>query len=76
MVVASALLGTRCGGRDAVAHGGAFGFVSPGGKVDILYDPPASRGTIGDLSEPDLMTGHQIPDDRDKIVVINVWDEV
>lgn len=37
-------------GRDAVAQGGTFDFVSPGGKTAIFYDPPASRGTIGDLT--------------------------
>ena len=27
-------------GRDAVAQGGSFEFVAPGGKTDIVYDPP------------------------------------
>jgi hypothetical protein len=76
VVVASALLAAGCGGRDAVAQGGAFDFVSPGGKVDILYDPPASRGTIGDLTGPDLVNGHPIhvSDHSERIVVINVGD--
>ena len=43
-----------CSGRDAVAQGGTFEFVSPGGKTDIFYDPPASRGRPGPLSGPDL----------------------
>ena len=75
VVVASALLAAGCSGRDAVAQGGAFDFVSPGGKVDILYDPPASRGTIGDLTGPDLVNGHPIhvSDYSQRIVVINVW---
>ena len=34
--------------------GGTFEFVSPGGKTDIFYDPPASRGSPGPLSGPDL----------------------
>ena len=56
-MIAGALLVTLlagCAGRDAVAQGGTFEFVSPGGKTDIYYDPPASRGRPGPLSGPDL----------------------
>ena len=28
------------GGSDAVASGGTFDFVAPGGQTDIFYDPP------------------------------------
>ena len=28
-------------GHDAVAQGGSFEFVAPGGRTDIFYDPPA-----------------------------------
>jgi thiol-disulfide isomerase/thioredoxin len=64
-----------CGGHDAVAQGGTFDFVSPGGKVDIAYDPPSSRGTIGDLTGPDLLSDKPIhaSDYNGKILVINVW---
>jgi hypothetical protein len=34
-------------GDDAVAQGGTFEFVAPGGKTDIFYDPPESRGRPG-----------------------------
>ena len=34
-------------GDDAVAQGGTFEFVAPGGKTDIAYDPPESRGRPG-----------------------------
>ena len=57
LAIAGALLVTLlagCSGRDAVAQGGTFEFVSPGGKTDIFYDPPASRGRPGPLSGPDL----------------------
>lgn len=62
-------------GDDAVAQGGTFDFVSPGGRTDIFYDPPDSRGTIGDLRGPDLFTDEAIhlSDFSGKIVVINVW---
>lgn len=66
-------------GTDAVATGGGtFEFVSPGGKTDIFYDPPASRGTIGTLSGPDLMNEGQtisVDDFPDQVVVINLWGQ-
>ena len=68
-----------CGtGQDAVAQGGTFEFVSPGGKTEIFYDPPQSRGKIGLLTGPDLMTeGKKISsiDYVDKVVVINIWGQ-
>lgn len=42
-------------GADAVARGGTFDFVSPGGRTDIFYDPPGQRGSVGPMSGPDLM---------------------
>ncbi|MGW0245764.1 TlpA disulfide reductase family protein [Nocardia goodfellowii] len=64
-------------GTDAVASGGTFEFVSPGGKTDIYYDPPSARGTIGNLSGPDLMTGKPLSasDFAGKVVVINLWGQ-
>jgi thiol-disulfide isomerase/thioredoxin len=69
-----------CTGRDAVAQGGTFEFVSPGGKTDLFYDPPASRGRPGPLSGPDLADpGHTIslddPTFAGNVVVINVWGQ-
>jgi thiol-disulfide isomerase/thioredoxin len=69
-----------CTGRDAVAQGGTFEFVSPGGKTDIFYDPPASRGRPGPLSGPDLADpAHTISLDdpifAGNVVVINVWGQ-
>jgi thiol-disulfide isomerase/thioredoxin len=64
-----------CSGQDANAQGGRFDFVSPGGKVDIFYDPPSSRGSVGDLTGPDLLNEKPIhaSDYNEKILVINVW---
>ncbi|MEV6333508.1 TlpA family protein disulfide reductase [Nocardia vinacea] len=65
-------------GKDAVASGGTFEFVSPGGKTDIFYDPPAARGTIGKLAGPDLMTSGKttsVADFPDKVVVLNLWGQ-
>lgn len=68
---------TACAtGTGAVASGGSFDFVSPGGKTRIFYDPPQSRGTIGALSGPDLMTDGQtnaVSDYLGKVVVLNLW---
>jgi thiol-disulfide isomerase/thioredoxin len=74
-IVAAVGIAAGCSGQGAVGLGGAFDFVSPGGKVDIFYDPPGSRGTIGDLTGPDLLTDKPIhaSDYNGKILVINVW---
>lgn len=65
-------------GTDAVATGGGtFEFVSPGGQTDIFYDPPSTRGTIGELSGPDLMSDDgatvSVDDFPGQVVVINLW---
>lgn len=73
-----ALLGACATGTDAVATGGTFDFVSPGGQTEIYYDPPSERGTIGTLSGPDLMTEGDttsLSDFDGKAVVINVWGQ-
>ena len=42
-VLTTAVLLVGCStGDDAVAQGGTFEFVAPGGKTDIFYDPPVS----------------------------------
>ncbi|TLH75046.1 TlpA family protein disulfide reductase [Mycolicibacterium cosmeticum] len=65
-------------GDDAVAQGGTFEFVAPGGKTDIFYDPPEKRGTPGKISGPDLMDPNRklsLDDYAGKVVVINVWGQ-
>jgi thiol-disulfide isomerase/thioredoxin len=65
-------------GSDAVAQGGTFEFVAPGGKTDIFYDPPSDRGRPGPLAGSDLRdTGKTISleDFAGKVVVINVWGQ-
>jgi thiol-disulfide isomerase/thioredoxin len=75
----AALVVSGCStGDDAVAQGGTFEFVAPGGKTDILYDPPESRGTPGPLTGPDLMDPDKtlaLSDFAGKVVVINVWGQ-
>ncbi len=65
-------------GDDAVAQGGTFEFVAPGGKTDIFYDPPSSRGTPGPLAGPDLMDTSRtisLDDFAGQVVVINIWGQ-
>ncbi|MCE5288081.1 MAG: TlpA family protein disulfide reductase [Nocardiaceae bacterium] len=79
-VLLTALFGlTACAGKDAVTAGaGTFDFVSPGGKTEIFYDPPATRGTIGKLAGPDLMNDGKtlsLDDFDGKVVVLNLWGQ-
>ena len=78
-IVSVAVLLTGCStGDDAVAQGGTFEFVAPGGKTDILYDPPASRGRPGAISGPELTDPSKtvsLDDFRGDVVVVNVWGQ-
>ena len=65
-------------GSGAVAQGGSFDFVAPGGQLDIFYDPPEQRGTVGSLSGPDLMIEDRtiaLSDYAGQVVVINIWGQ-
>ena len=77
--LAMAALPSGCAtGDDAVAQGGTFEFVAPGGKTDISYDPPETRGTPGPLSGPDLMDTARtisLEDFAGEVVVINIWGQ-
>jgi thiol-disulfide isomerase/thioredoxin len=72
------LLAGCSSGDDAVAQGGTFEFVAPGGKTDIFYDPPDHRGRPGPVAGPDLMDPartRSVDDFAGKVVVINVWGQ-
>jgi len=79
--VATAVAGLLVGcssGDDAVAQGGTFEFVAPGGKTDIYYDPPDHRGRPGPVAGPDLMDPSRtlsLNDFAGQVVVINVWGQ-
>ncbi len=77
LIVTAALALTACStGRDAVARGGDFQFVSPGGQTRIFYDPPQTRGTVSELAGEDLLEpGKQITLSgyAGKVVVLNIW---
>ena len=78
-LVASAGLLTGCAtGDDAVAQGGTFEFVAPGGQTDIFYDPPDSRGKPGPIKGPELTDPSKtvgLEDFQGDVVVINVWGQ-
>ncbi|WP_375486882.1 TlpA disulfide reductase family protein [uncultured Mycobacterium sp.] len=79
-VAAALLAGCKSGALDggAVAQGGTFQFVAPGGKTDLFYDPPDHRGRPGPVTGPDLMDpSHALSlnDFPGKVVVINVWGQ-
>jgi thiol-disulfide isomerase/thioredoxin len=65
-------------GTDAVAQGGTFEFVAPGGKTDIFYDPPESRGRPGELAGASLMDPAKtvsLNDFTGQVVVVNIWGQ-
>ena len=78
VVMAVAALTGCSTGSDAVAQGGTFEFVAPGGQTDIFYDPPQDRGRPGPLAGPDLMDTDRtisLDDFAGQVVVINVWGQ-
>jgi thiol-disulfide isomerase/thioredoxin len=78
MALTGAVVSGCSGGKDAVAQGGTFEFVSPGGKTDIYYNPPSSRGTVGALSGPSLTEPGRtvaLADFPNKVVVLNIWGQ-
>lgn len=78
VVMAVAALTGCSTGSDAVAQGGTFEFVAPGGQTDIFYDPPQDRGRPGPLAGPDLMDTDRtisLHDFAGQVVVINVWGQ-
>lgn len=78
LVAAAAVLAGCSTGHDAVAQGGTFEFVAPGGQTDIFYNPPADRHRPGPISGPDLMDPAKtvsLDDFTGQVVVINVWGQ-
>jgi thiol-disulfide isomerase/thioredoxin len=77
VVLAAVLLLAGCAtGTDAVARGGTFEFVSPGGKTDIFYDPPSRRGSVGEVSGESLTepgTAVSLARYAGQVVVLNIW---
>lgn len=62
--------------KEAVATGGEFQFVAPGGQTTIFYDPPESRGTVRGISGDSLLRDGAtigLDDYRGKVVIVNIW---
>lgn len=77
-VVLALMLAGCSTGDDAVAQGGTFEFVAPGGKTDIFYDPPESRRQPGELAGPSLTDPSKtlsLEDFRGQVVVVNIWGQ-
>jgi thiol-disulfide isomerase/thioredoxin len=66
-----------CGvGQGAVASGGTFEFVAPGGQTQIFYDPPEERGAVRGVSGESLLEPGRtigLDDLPGQVVVLNVW---
>ena len=74
-VIAMAGLAACSTGNDAAVYGGSFTFVSPGGQTEFSY-PVDQRGTVGNLSGPDLADKDamvSLSDYAGKVVVVNFW---
>ncbi|MEJ5997664.1 TlpA disulfide reductase family protein [Corynebacterium sp. H130] len=62
-------------GQDAVATGGTWTFVAPGGQTDIKY-PENERKPIKEFSGESLQGGTiNLSDYKDQVVVINAWGQ-
>jgi thiol-disulfide isomerase/thioredoxin len=62
--------------QDAVASGGEFTFVAPGGQTTITYDPPADRGRVTGISGESLLRPGEtvgLEDYTGQVVVLNIW---
>lgn len=78
LAVAATVAGCATGDDAVVQGGGSFEFVSPGGKTELFYDVPSERGTVGNVSGPDLMTDGKttsLADFAGQVVVLNVWGQ-
>lgn len=77
LAVAALLLLAGCAStQDAVAVGGEFTFVAPGGQTAITYDPPESRGAVTGMTGDSLLRPGEtvgLEDYTGKVVVLNIW---
>lgn len=76
LLVGAALLLAGCTStQDAVASGGEFTFVAPGGRTTISY-PDAERGRVTGLTGESLLQPDRtisLDDYAGRVVVLNVW---
>jgi thiol-disulfide isomerase/thioredoxin len=73
---AAVLLSACATGKDAVARGTNFEFVSPGGQTKLTYDPPDKRGKVSGITGDSLLEpGRTLSADdfAGKVLVVNLW---
>lgn len=62
--------------KNAVDQDSRYTFVAPGGKTQIFYDPPSTRGRAPNLTGDSLTDpGHEIhlSDYPGDVMVVNIW---
>jgi thiol-disulfide isomerase/thioredoxin len=75
-LVAALLLAGCSTSQNAVATGGEFQFVAPGGQTTVFYDPPESRGSVSGIAGESLLnegTTIGLDDHPGQVVVVNIW---
>jgi thiol-disulfide isomerase/thioredoxin len=78
IVALTGVLAACSTGDDAVAQGGTFEFVAPGGQTDIFYDPPESRRRPAEVAGPSLTDPTKtvsLNDSGGQVVVVNIWGQ-
>lgn len=81
LTLAGALVTSACATGDDAAIAGpeTFEFVSPDGKLEIFYDPPAERKPVAEIAGPDLLdpdtTLNLQQDHAGEVVVLNTWGQ-
>ena len=77
MVFAATACATEDSRQNAVAVGGTFTFVSPGGETVVKY-APKDRKPVAEVSGENLMKPGEtisLSDFKDQIVVLNAWGQ-
>jgi thiol-disulfide isomerase/thioredoxin len=76
LALAALLLAGCSTSQEAVATGGEFQFVAPGGQTTIFYDPPESRGRVSGIAGESLLSEGAtvgLEDYAGQVVVLNIW---
>jgi thiol-disulfide isomerase/thioredoxin len=76
LAMAALLLAGCSGTQEAVATGGEFQFVAPGGQTTIFYDPAESRGRVSGIEGESLLREGAtvgLDDYAGRVVVLNIW---
>ncbi|WP_018023222.1 TlpA disulfide reductase family protein [Corynebacterium ulceribovis] len=77
MLLTATACATEDSRQNAVAVGGTFTFVSPGGETVVKY-APEERKPVAEFSGEDLMEPNKtinLSDFKDQVVVLNAWGQ-